>query len=91
MLISTNHYGRFAFRLCPLSATKNEDCTELQRCVRRTEVPFVGAGRGTLKCSVWGQGAARSNAVCGGRRRRAGVHLMQGPGAQRPGHFAMDA
>jgi hypothetical protein len=31
--ISTNHYGRIEFRLCPLTATSSSDCTKLQRWV----------------------------------------------------------
>lgn len=32
VLISTNHYGRFEFRLCPANATADAQCTKLQRC-----------------------------------------------------------
>jgi hypothetical protein len=31
--ISTNHYGRIEFRLCPISATSQSQCTKLQRYV----------------------------------------------------------
>lgn len=31
VLITTNHYGRFEFRLCPAAATKDTDCQKLQR------------------------------------------------------------
>lgn len=29
--LSTNHYGRIEFRLCPISATSQSACTKLQR------------------------------------------------------------
>ncbi|KAF8060473.1 hypothetical protein HT031_004649 [Scenedesmus sp. PABB004] len=29
--ITTNHYGRFTFALCPADATRDEQCTKLQR------------------------------------------------------------
>ncbi|KAI8474513.1 MAG: hypothetical protein J3K34DRAFT_407221 [Monoraphidium minutum] len=31
VMITTNHYGRFFFRVCPLSAKEDKDCTNLQR------------------------------------------------------------
>eukprot|EP00775_Hariotina_reticulata_P004173 gene4173-4421_t len=31
VLISTNHYGRFEFRLCPANATQDWDCQKLRR------------------------------------------------------------
>jgi hypothetical protein len=30
--ITTNHLGRHAFRLCPMGATQDSECTNLQRC-----------------------------------------------------------
>jgi hypothetical protein len=35
VLLSTNHLGRFLFRLCPLSATQDSQCEVLQRWVWR--------------------------------------------------------
>jgi hypothetical protein len=32
--ITTNHLGRHAFRLCPIGATQDSECTYLQRCAR---------------------------------------------------------
>ncbi|WIA14984.1 hypothetical protein OEZ85_001692 [Tetradesmus obliquus] len=31
VLLTTNHYGRFEFRLCPADATKDSQCRKLQR------------------------------------------------------------
>jgi 2',3'-cyclic-nucleotide 2'-phosphodiesterase (5'-nucleotidase family) len=31
VLLTTNHYGRFEFRLCPAGATKDEQCRKLER------------------------------------------------------------
>jgi hypothetical protein len=31
VLLTTNHYGRFEFRLCPPGATKDEQCRKLER------------------------------------------------------------
>jgi hypothetical protein len=31
VLVTTNHYGRIEFRLCPADATRDEQCRKLQR------------------------------------------------------------
>jgi len=31
VMITTNHYGRFKFRVCPPGATKDSQCTGMQR------------------------------------------------------------
>jgi hypothetical protein len=57
--ITTNHYGRIEFRLCPLSATSQGDCTKLQRWgwsgVQTLSVPIASCsccGRNSMLLST---------------------------------------
>eukprot|EP00877_Chromochloris_zofingiensis_P007165 jgi/Chrzof1/2701/Cz11g25210.t1 len=47
VLVSTNHYGRFEFRLCPPGATNDKQCTKLQRADNKGlswDLPMVAQG-----------------------------------------------
>jgi hypothetical protein len=48
VLISTNHYGRFYFRLCPKDATRDGQCLNLWRADGNGvswDLPMIAQGR----------------------------------------------